>query len=122
MLSNFPMTWPPTVSDSESHISFASEHASLRIKEGDVREKTAHDFVVQKLYDELLHDFHGCTQDQHYEDSRRHMADVNILNKCALHVQYRASTPKSAYGTPSCFLECDYVDVCTIPEDMRWPH
>lgn len=41
-------------SDSESHISFASEHASLHTKEDDVYETTAHDFVVQKLYDELV--------------------------------------------------------------------
>lgn len=63
-------------SDSESHVSFASEHTSLYTEEGDVYETTAHDFVVQKLYDELVQGFHGCTQDEHHEDSRRHMADA----------------------------------------------
>ena len=53
-------------SDSESHISFASEHASLHIEEGNVHETTAHDLVVQKLYDELVHGFHGCTQNEHH--------------------------------------------------------
>jgi hypothetical protein len=63
-------------SDSGSHVSFASEHTSSHTEEGDVYETTAHDFVVQKLYDELVQGFHGCTRDEHHEDSRRHMADA----------------------------------------------
>jgi len=63
-------------SDSESHVSFASEHASLHTEGGDVYETTAHDIVVQKLYDELVQGFHGCTEEEHREDSRRHMADA----------------------------------------------
>lgn len=41
-------------SDSGSHVSFASKHTSSHTEEGDVYETTAHDFVVQKLYDELV--------------------------------------------------------------------
>jgi hypothetical protein len=63
-------------SDSESPVSFASERASFHIEESDDHETTPHDFVVQKLYDELVQGFYGCTRDEHHEDSRRHMADA----------------------------------------------
>ena len=41
-------------SDSESHINFVSEHLSLNSEEGDINKTTTHDFVVQKLYNELV--------------------------------------------------------------------
>jgi hypothetical protein len=63
-------------SDSESHISFVSEHLSLNSELGDTYGTTAHDFVVQKLYDELVQGFHGCTEEEHNEDRRRHMIDA----------------------------------------------
>lgn len=49
---------------------------SLHIEEDNVHKTTAYDFVVQKLYDELVQGFHSCTQDEHQEDSRQHMADA----------------------------------------------
>jgi hypothetical protein len=63
-------------SDSNSCISFVPEHASLHIEEGDNAETTAHDFVVEKLYDELVQGFHGCTEEDHHEDRRRHIVDA----------------------------------------------
>lgn len=63
-------------SDSESHISFVSEHPPLHIEESDADDTTAHDFVVEKLYDELVRGFHGCTEEEHNEDRRRHMIDA----------------------------------------------
>jgi hypothetical protein len=63
-------------SGSESHISFLSEHPSLGSEGGDVDETTAHEFVVQKLYDELVQGFHGCTEEEHNEDRRQHMIEV----------------------------------------------
>jgi hypothetical protein len=63
-------------SDSESHISFASEHESLHTEEDDVYETTAHEFVVQKLYNELIQGFYGYTEDEHRKDSRQHIADA----------------------------------------------
>jgi hypothetical protein len=64
-------------SDSESHISFVSEHPFSNNEGDDVDETTAHDFVVQKLYDELVQGFYGCTEEEHNEDCRQHMINVN---------------------------------------------
>jgi hypothetical protein len=55
---------------------FEAGNGKRCLEEGDVYETTAHDFVVQKLYDELVQGFNVCTQDEHHEDSRRHMADA----------------------------------------------
>jgi hypothetical protein len=41
-------------SDSESHISFVSEYPSANSKGDDINETTAYDFIVQKLYNELV--------------------------------------------------------------------
>ncbi|KAI7226593.1 hypothetical protein KC330_g8763 [Hortaea werneckii] len=63
-------------SDSDSHISFVSEHPSLTSKGGVDNETTAHDLVVQKSYNELVQGFHGCTEEEHNEDRRQHMIDA----------------------------------------------
>jgi hypothetical protein len=81
-------------SDSESHISFVSEHPSLNSEGGDVNETTAHDFVVQKLYDELVQGFHGCTEEEHDEDRRRHMIDAGENH----HARHRLHSRRKGYG------------------------
>lgn len=63
-------------SDSESHVSFQSEHSSLLSEDSEDDEVTPLEFVVQKLYEELVHGFHGCTEEEHNEHRRRHLIDV----------------------------------------------
>lgn len=63
-------------SDSESYISFDPELSSLSNEDHNLDEVTAHDIVVQKLYDELVQGFHGCTEEEHYENRRRHLVEI----------------------------------------------
>lgn len=63
-------------SDSESHVSFQSEHSPLHGEDSEDDEATPLEFVVQKLYEELVHGFHGCTEEEHDEHRRRHLIDV----------------------------------------------
>lgn len=64
------------LSDSESQIGFQSEHSSLHGEESEGDQATPLEYVVQKLYEELVHDFHGCTDEEHNEERRRHLIDA----------------------------------------------
>jgi len=52
--------------------SFASEH-SEHTDDG-TAEVPAHEYVIQKLYEQLQGGFHGCSEEQHTEQLNRHMA------------------------------------------------
>lgn len=57
----------------------------------DQDEADAHDFVVDKLYDQLVHGFHGCTEEQHRDSHRRHVADAGD-NHYGLHEVFNDNT------------------------------
>lgn len=60
-------------------------------------EVTAHEFVVQKLYDELVNGFHGCTNEEHNEDRRRHLIDAGD-NHHSLEEMFNDDTFPSVLG------------------------
>lgn len=61
----------------ESMIDFAPARSTDSESGGeDAEEISAHEHTVHKIYEELQHGFHGCTEDDHREALRQHMADA----------------------------------------------
>ena len=61
--------------DEETSIhDFASEHSyHTSDTESDVTDIPAHDYTVQKLYEQLQGGFHGCSQERHEEQLQEHL-------------------------------------------------
>lgn len=65
---------PPAVSDDESAVSFASEHSGHDDEQSDVEpEPTAVKVMVDKLYQQLVGEFHGCSEQEHEDQRREHL-------------------------------------------------
>lgn len=61
-------------SDEESAYSFASEHSTDNGEEGEIDiEVAATVYVADKLYEQLVVNFHGCSIEEHDEASREHL-------------------------------------------------
>jgi hypothetical protein len=61
-------------SDEESAYSFASEHSVHSEEENDTdAEVPAVEYMADKLYQQLIVNFHGCSQGDHDEESRKHL-------------------------------------------------
>jgi hypothetical protein len=55
-------------------VSFASEHSAVEEEQNNLEEEpTATDFVVDKLYEQLIGGFHGCTDQEHQDQRCEHM-------------------------------------------------
>jgi hypothetical protein len=64
-------------SDEETSVySFASERSAHTGDEDESVEISAHDYTVQKLYDQLQGGFHGCSVEQHEEKLHEHIEAV----------------------------------------------
>jgi hypothetical protein len=100
-------------SDSESHVSFDSERPSVDSDDGAVDEITALDFVVQKLYEQLVYVFYGRTDEEHSEDRRRHLVDAGDSHH-NLSEMFNDDTFPSVLGFQGCaigyHLQPEYLD------------
>jgi hypothetical protein len=69
---------PSDQSDAESEVHFAPHHSPTpeEDEEEEEQEISAEDFVIQKLYDELIHGFHGCTEEEHFTQHQTHLSDA----------------------------------------------
>ena len=88
-------------SDEKSAYSFASEHSvhSEEEIEGDA-EVPAVEYMAEKLYQQLIVEFHGCTQDEHDERLREHVQ----------------AEGDNHYGLNQVFNDPDFPSVLGLPE------
>ena len=60
----------------ESFHDFASEHSAPDEENHDQHELPAHEYMIEKLYEQLVLGFHGCSEDQHAETLREHIEEA----------------------------------------------
>lgn len=64
----------PCPSDDESTVSFASEHSTHSEEPNDIEvQPTVVEYMVDKLYEQMLVEFHGCSEQEHTDQRRVHM-------------------------------------------------